>query len=249
METLLFATLVPQIGEASMIGLRKATGVFVCALVSFAIVGLSTSSVTAGLVGTGLAYNDGTRTWEGTASFNKLVTGGRLQGTVQWAVFTGSNFLSLFPDYAPTPGEMVYAYQVFNVGTVSITKTMAPLLSGATGDNEGSFTSNGMGGVLPFFTQIIPGDVVWNFYNPANPSDYSYSIGHPGQSAGLVFSSNRKPRTEWYVVVDGGGTVNVNGVGGPGAEVIPEPSALALLAVAVSSLGVFLVRPRRRANT
>jgi hypothetical protein len=218
-----------------MVKSRKVVGFLaLVAVVSFVAV-----PAMAGLIGTGLAYNDGVNpTWEGSKTFSQPVTGGTLAGRVEWAVFTAANYSSLFTDYTPTPGELVYTYQIFNTGTVVISKGMAALLSSAPADNVAYFTSNGMSGVAPSAMSIIPADVIWNFASPSigwSPAD---------NSTGLVFSSIRKPRNDFYVVVDGGGSVNVTGVGGPGTVPIPEPSALALLGVAMA-LGIVAVRNRR----
>jgi hypothetical protein len=226
-----------------MIGLKKATGVLVCGLASLAIVGLLSASASAGpLVGTGLSYKDSVKPagWEGTGTFtkNSVPPGTRLYGTVEWAVFTGANFSSLFPSsgYTPTPGELVYTYQIYNDATsVEISKTMTLLLSGAPADNEAYFTSNGMSGVLPSSMQIIPADVVWNYSSP--------NIAPSQHSCGLVFCSNRTPRSDLQAQVDGGLVANAP-VGGPGTTTIPEPSALALLSVAMASLGIYAVGKR-----
>ena len=221
-----------------MSGFKKATRV----LVSFVIISLIAATASAGLLGTGKSYTDSTRPlgWEGSQTFTQAVTAGTLKGEVDWAVFTASNFTSLFPDYTPTPGELVYAYQVFDTGTVEISKAESPLLSGAHGDNAAAFESNGMSGVLPSSASINSADVIWNFASPNIPWSPA------GHSAGLAFSSIRKPRTDWFIVVDGGGTVQVNGIGGPGTVAIPEPSALALLAVMAASLGIAVVRKSRK---
>ena len=217
-----------------MIGSKKATWV----LGAFAIVSLIAATASAGLLGTGLSYTDATHPsgWEGSNTFTQSVVGGTLAGKVDWAIFTASNFASLFPDYNPTPGELVYAYQVFDTGTVEISKTEAPLLSSAPANGVGSFVDNGMSGVLPSSMSINSADVIWNFASPTIPWSPA------GNSAGLAFSSPRTPRTDWYIVIDGGGTVNVNGVGGPGTTAIPEPSTLALLVVMAASLGIAVLR-------
>ena len=224
-----------------MIGFKKTTSF----LGAFAIVSLIAASASAAssLLGTGKSYTDSLHPlgWEGSQTFTKSVTGGTLAGEVDWAIFTAANFDSLFPDYTGTPGELVYAYQVFNTGGVDISKTEAPLLSLAPADNVGDFASDGMSGVLPSSMSIISADVIWNFASP----EIGYSSPATTKSAGLAFSSSRAPRTDWYVIVDGGGSVNVNGVGGPGTTAIPEPSALALLAVMAASLGIAVVRNRK----
>jgi hypothetical protein len=215
-------------------------------LVSFIVIWCSSAS--AGLLNTGLSYVDSYGRWEGSSTFNHSATGGYLKGRVEWAVFTAQDYLSLFPnDYQPTPGELVYAYQVFaDNNSVEISKAMAPLLNGAPADHEGYFTASGMGGVVPSSTSITlgtvttVGDVIWNFSNP--------NIDSSEHSTGLVFSSVRKPRTDWYIVVDGGTPVNVLGVGGPGTVPIPEPGTLALLLTAAAAFCSTLILRKRKMN-
>ncbi len=206
-------------------------------LLVLAVTGFFAASASAGLLLTGKSYNDGTKTWEGSKTFSKGVTGGTLAGKVDWAVFTDDNFSSLFTDYTPTSGELVYTYQVFNTGTVDISLTELPLLSSAPADNPGVFTGNGVSGQNPFSLTISGPDVIWDFEAPD-------SIVHPGNSTGLAVSSIRKPATDFYVVIDGGSGVNVSPVAGPGTVPIPEPCTLLLLALAAATVGLTSLRKR-----
>ncbi|MGA2797284.1 MAG: hypothetical protein ABSE63_06895 [Thermoguttaceae bacterium] len=213
---------------------HKATGI----LLSFMVLCLLAAPAFAGLIGTGLSYNDGTKTWEGTKTFSQSATDGTLAGSLDWAVFTGVNFSSLFTGYTPTGGELVYAYQLTNTGTVNISLAELTLLSSAPADNVGDFTGNGVSGQLPKLMQITSGDVIWDFGNPDN-------IVPPNSSAGLAVSSIRKPRNDFYVILNGGASATVSGIGGPGTSAIPEPSVLTLLAIAIATMGFVIVHRRK----
>jgi hypothetical protein len=218
-----------------MIGSRKPTWV----LGALVVVSLMAASAPAGLLGTGLSYNDGTQ-WEGTKSFSGTVTGGTLSGSLDYAVFTAGNFNSLFSGYTPTPGELIYGYQVHNTGTVDIRLSKLLLIGGAPADAAGTFTWEGLSGQAPYDSYVIPGaNVTWDFTN-------GHDIVPAGQSIGLAFCSIRRPTgRDVDVIVDGGGSVNVANVAGPGATPIPEPTTLALLAAAVSA-GFLVMHSRRK---
>jgi hypothetical protein len=219
-----------------MIGSKKATWV----LASFAIVTLIATTASAGVLGTGLSYADATKPagWEGTKHFSQAVTGGLLAGDLDWAVFTASNFNSLFTGdngYTPTPGELVYTYWLHNTGTVNMSIGELLLLGSAPADDVGSFSGNGVSGQAPGQMSVVPTEVLWDYSGVNN-------IVHPGTSEGMAVCSIRTPRSDYFVVVDGGTGATITGIAGPGATAIPEPSVLALLAVAAAMMGVVGIR-------
>jgi hypothetical protein len=218
-----------------MIGFQKAAWVFG----SLVVIGLIAGTAPAGLLGTGLSYNDGSQIWEGTRSFSKAVTGGTLSGSLDYAVFAPEEFNSLFTGYGTTAGELVYAYQIHNTGSVNITLSKLLLLSGAPADAAGIFQGNGVSGQDPFESYITPGiNVTWDFTN-------GHNIVSPGDSVGLAFCSIRKPMgRDVDVIVDGGGSVNVTSVAGPGLVNVPEPAGLALLTVIAVAAGIAGARSR-----
>jgi len=225
-----------------MIAFKKATWV----LGPFFIVSLIAATASAGLIGTGLSYTDGTHPlgWEGTKHFSATVTGGTLAGDLDWAVFTANNFNSLFTGYngyAPTRGELVYSYWLHNTGTVNISIGELVLLSQAPADNEGMFTGNGISGQQPYQMSITSGDVIWDYTGPSGANN----IVHPGTSGGMAVCSIRMPRADYYVVVDGGTGTNCTNIAGPGTVAIPEPSGLTLLAVAAVVIGAIGIRQRK----
>jgi hypothetical protein len=223
-----------------MISIKKAA---VCAML-FAVLGLMAAPAFAGLLGTGQSYpRTGGGNWEGTGTFYNSVSG--LKGNVDWAVFTASNFSSLFPDlsYSPTANELVYAYQVFNTGTVNISLETVALLSGAPADNDGYFTAGSppMTGQAPFDSSITATQVIWDFKD-YRPAGNNYNIIPGDHSTGLAFSSIRAPRSDFSITVDGGTSATAV-VGGPGATSIPEPSTLILLSIVAVVFG--FIRSRR----
>jgi hypothetical protein len=218
-----------------MIGFKKASW----ALAAFAVVCVMTTAASASLLGTGHTYNDGT-VWEGNQTFTKTVGSNTLAGSVDYAVFTISEFEKLFTGYNATAGELIYAYQIHNTGTVNITLSKLLLLSGATGDNPGSFEGNGVTGMTPYAATISGQNVTWDFTT-------GHNIVSPGDSVGLAFSSIRRPMArDINVIVDGPLSVNVQNVAGPGSVSIPEPSSLALLTAVAAVAGIAVVRNRRK---
>jgi hypothetical protein len=205
------------------------------------IVSLFASSASAALLGTGLAYNDGTKVWEGTKNFSVPSTGGTLAGTLDWAVFTTADFLTLFPSsgYIPTPGQLVYTCQLENTGTVGISLNEVRILGGAPVNNVGWFSALDVTGQVPYDSWIGSTDVVWDFRDPNHIDPNEYSMG-------LAFCSSRKPRNSIDVILNGGAQATISGVASPGSVDIPEPSGLMLLAFAGAAMGVGVVRRQRR---
>ena len=82
--------------------------------------------------------------------------------------------------------------------------------------------------------------MTWDFTN-------NHNVVPGADSTGLAFCSDRKPTgRDVDVIIDGGGSVNVRNVAGPGSVAIPEPSCLVLLAVAASAAGIAVARNRRK---
>ena len=74
-----------------------------------------------------LAYNDGTTVWPGSTPFVNA-EGSGLEGYVDWAVYAPGVFP--YSGYDATANEMVYAYQIFNTGTLAISSFAGPGESG-----------------------------------------------------------------------------------------------------------------------
>jgi hypothetical protein len=200
-------------------------------------IGLLASSASAGLLGTGLSFYDGTKTWEGTSHYANAYG---LSGDFDWAVFTANNYSSLFPPsqgYTPTPGELVYTYQIHNGPGLEVSLDQLRLLSGAPADHAGYFIVSSALEQVPYSTSITSTNVTWDFRAPNN-------IPANGDSRGMVFSSPRLPRNDLDYIVDGGTSCTITGVGGPGTVSIPEPSTLLLLAMAGAFAGLIAIRRR-----
>lgn len=220
-----------------MVGLKKA----VLSVGAFAVISLAATVASAGLLGTGRAYNDGTRTWEGSQTFSKSNSTGTLSGWVEYAVFRASDFAEVFQGYAPVSGDLVYAYQVFNTGSLNITLARVALLNSAPAELAGSFTGHGVAGQGPNLSFVTTGqNVTWDFGS-------GHNIVHPGNSLGLAFSSERTPISrDVAVIVDGALSTNVPNLAGPGTLNIPEPSCLAMLVAGAVAAVIGVARNRRK---
>jgi hypothetical protein len=229
-------------------------------LVLIAMIGLGVTTASARLYDpayTALAYDQdgvgGVAPWFGTIPFSKTVGGKTLAGDLDWAVYRGDDFVTLFgdTDYDPTLGDLVYAYQIHNEGTVSITLNEVYILGGAPVENAGWFQNPpGVAGQIPYESRINPAGslVIWDFRDATGqtPPDLNYNVDPGESSMGLAFSSIRKPKSGLDLMVNGTISVNIAGVASPGLTDIPEPSVFTLLAAAAVSLGFSVIRRQRR---
>ena len=153
--------------------------------------------------------------------------GADLTGSVDWAVFEPGDF-PFTGGYTPTPGEAVYAYEVFITGADFMTTFSLPLSNPA--NNIGSFTD--ISGDAPTSASIsgIPGSGIWSF------------SGVTASTRGLAISSPQAPEDSFAVVVNGGSFALPTPVPVPGASLIPEPGTVALMSIG----GLFLLLRRRR---
>lgn len=206
-----------------MIGSKKATGIFG----SFVVVGLLAASASAGILGTGLSYNDG-MPWEGSTSYS---SGGTLTGSVEWAVFAPGRFP--FSGYTPTPGEFTYVYQVLNSGTAAVSSFGVGIENVA--DMVGTFVDEGHGvtGNSPSAMDVYLGDsVFWSFVGDG------HSIAKDCTSCGLVVSSPTAPLDYYGGILNHGEFALVVPVPSPGPNSIPEPATLWLLGSGVCAMMV-----------
>lgn len=175
---------------------------------------LSATALAGPLDGDGNAYNDGFTTWTGSAS----IASDGLVVTVDYCVYAPGAFPYAgagYDGWTPTPGEMVYAYQVDSTGTLALAE-MSVLLDNPAG-NIGAFDL-GDAGVLPS-SKTINGSANWH-WSPALLSDHS---------SGLVYSSVKKPMWGVATVIDG--EFGWGFVPSPGPDDIPEPATMTLLAL------------------
>jgi len=152
---------------------------------------------------------------------------GTLAGYVDYAVFNPGDFP--YSGYAPTAGELTYAYQIYVTGTAPVSSFELALTDLA--DNIGSF--NDLGGVAP--TSMV--------LNPMISAKWTFpGIPQGGSSYGLAFSSPRIPQNLFATVVDTGQTTYVIPLPSPSPISVPEPAAMSLVAIGAALLGM-----RRRA--
>ncbi len=177
---------------------------------------MAAGSAQAGMLnGHASAFNDGNGpsagAWTATTAFDNGVG---LSGTVDWTVFGPGAFP--YAGYAPTAGELTYAFQIYSSGTASIHSLTLNDPNGAA-DNIGSFAD--LAGQAP--TSVALGtQAEWNFTG-VNPGT---------NSIGLAFSSIKTPDSLFGVVVNGGSFAVAIPLPVPGSNDIPEPASLALLA-------------------
>src|SRR5689334_17680036 len=140
---------------------------------------LTSTPVLAGVLATdGSSYLGiwhGSTPFQGFDTFNNPTA---LAGQVDWAVYAPGAFPGAFGGYAPTPGEFVYAYQVFTTDTAPTSSLTIDLQNFA--DNIGSFSGGGVVGDAPLISFLAAFDSAnWLFDG----------IAQGGSSRGLAFSS------------------------------------------------------------
>lgn len=167
----------------------------------------------------------------GTTPYDNLIG---LSGTVDWAVYLPGAFP--YGGYAPTGGQVVYAYQVLvDPDSFGVSHLSVALLNPA--NNVGDFPLPG--GVTPSAESLTPLSSADWFFSPEVPPG--------GVSDGLAFSSPFLPIDVFGSVIDGGTSSFVIPLPSPGTEMIPEPGSFVLLALGlVFSVPVAVRRFRRR---
>jgi hypothetical protein len=198
------------------------------------------------------AYNDGNGpgangAWYGSASYANSTS---LSGTVDWAVFTPSQFLAAFggsaSGFQPTPHELVYTYQIINTGAANASSLSMTLWPGPA-DNIGSFSTlpgtAATGSALDSPTASLPfGSAAWSF--GATPQDPNATTipGNGYSSVGLAYSSPNSPDLFWDgTLIDDGHQATTNAYLATPSNIqvsVPEPSTTVLLAAAAILLGL-----------
>ena len=188
----------------------------------------SATSAQAGPLASDLAisYNG---TWAGSTPFST----GTLAGYVEWAVYEAASFPYTGTGYVPTPGELVYAYQVYVSGSAVVSHFDVDLPN--PGNNVGSFTS--FGTVTPSASSLGP-VAAFDFHGPAIP------LG--SNSIGLAYSSNKKPQSWFGSVIDTGQSTFVVPIPAPSNLNVPEPATIALLCLGGALLVPTAVRRLRK---
>ncbi|MFV2074190.1 MAG: PEP-CTERM sorting domain-containing protein [Thermoanaerobaculales bacterium] len=179
--------------------------------------------------------------WRGTTPFDDdgslPLEGDGLEGTVDWAVFTDTDFTTAFPGsgYTPPAGEMVYTFQIEVAGIADVSHLSVGIDSEPTG-TSGVFSGAGVTGTAPIADSLS-----------LTSADYSFvgnTIPVGGASAGLVFSSIRIPKDFFGSLIDGGSSALVIPLPSPSSVSIPEPATLVLAGMAVLLLGLMRRRDR-----
>ena len=172
-----------------------------------------------------ISYNGA---WAGSTPFAT----GTLAGYVDWAVYKAADFPYTGAGYSPTPGELVYAYQVYVTGSAVVSHFDVDLPN--AGNNIGTFTTFGV--VAPSATSIGP-VASYDFHAPAIPTGSS--------SIGLAYSSNKVPQDWFGSVIDTGQSTFVMPIPAPSNVNVPEPAAVTLLCIGTAVLVPLALRQRR----
>lgn len=150
--------------------------------------------------------------WTGTAVLDDY---DGLQAEVDYAVFAPGDFS--YAGYTPTPGEYVYAYQVFPIGDLEVTCLAIAMLESNEANNIGYFVLSG--GTVPSSSSLDELNAAWFFGGTGLL---------PGQSSiGLVLSSINEP-TVWFGSVADNGHTAMDFLPSP-SNLIPEPATMGLL--------------------
>lgn len=178
------------------------------------------------------AWSDGVITWRGSISVQSVE--GDLKADVDYCVYWWTEYPGT--DYTPTPGEFVYAYQVYVTGTGPVMKFSVGMYESNEANNIGHDPGLGdAGGHVPdssYFTNPPPA---------LDAANWAWDEGDPlvTHSDGLVYSSINAPLL-FIGTVHNTGQAASDLVPSPSDE-IPEPATLGLLA-----LGLVVAIGRRR---
>lgn len=160
----------------------------------------------------------------GTVPFNNGVG---LSGTVDYAVFTASDYNANFAGLGYVPGDaLVYTYQVSVIGSLSVSAEIIGVTNPA--NTIGTFDIGDVDASSASFTP----NARWLFA-PGIPTGMT--------SWGLAFSSPMLPIVGASLTVDGGTQALVAGVPTPGPVFVPEPGSMLLI-----GMGMFACCARRR---
>ena len=176
-----------------------------------------------------------------TPFFDSTGPGDTLSGTVDYAVFAPGNFT--YAGYTPTPGQLVYAYQVIMDPLDTHSLSNLTVLLNGDANNISAFELE-TGDIPPSgfnFSSFLPsataGDAAsWDFEVPG--------LGPNKMSYGLVFSSPNVPEYLFGSVVNGGLGALVAPLPTPSPVPIPEPSTAILLGLGMSAMA-FVAAGRR----
>ena len=184
--------------------------------------------------------------WTGTTSFSN--TSG-LAGNLDWVVYGPGTFPAGFGGYTPTTGEYVYAYQVIEHGSISLSQVAVKLVGPA--DNIGTFSGNL---VIGDPSTNVNGDPTMDaFISPllstGGSANWLFDGVLPGQtSIGLAYSSPNAPMFLRGTTIDHGTVASVIPLPSPIGN-IPEPGTLTLAICGLSAFGWHWLRRRGRKSS
>ncbi len=214
------------------------------AAVVVAVVGVWALPLQASLLDySGDAYNNGlgpaNGAWYGSTPYTN---NGALVGEVDWLVFGPGEFAQAFSGssgYSPPANELVYAYQIDNMGTSDTSTLQSAIVAGRSAETIGTFPLTdlaGNPGLAPTTTTFTPPSGGFS-------SAYWYvsgGIGTGKSSAGLAYASSNTPELDFGSLVNSGLSADADPLPGPSTSLsgTPEPSTVILLAAAAILLGI-----------
>jgi hypothetical protein len=212
--------------------LRHTPGFLSCIVLAVALT-LSVAPLMAGQLA-----SDGANSYLGIWAGSSAFSSGTLNGTVEWAVYGPGNAPAGMAGYVTTPGELLYAYQVFVDPSAPLSQLAVNVQNPA--DNIGTFTASSISGIVPDFYEFSAGEAIWYFGIFGGPEV------QPGQtSMGLAFSSPNVPMWDVATVIDGGQSDQL-GVPSTSPLSIPEPSSIALVFCGVAVFACQWLRRSRK---
>ncbi len=219
---------------------------FITSLLLGAVALCATTAIAGPLATDPAAYFDGSFTWHSTTpyqGYNDYPTNtspSNLSGTIDWAVYAPGTFPAGYLGYTPTPGEFVYAYQAYEVGSAPLSGFSVTLE--AIADNIGSFAGLGVTGSTPSASYFFP--------NPLTPTsanwDFDPTVAAGMSTAGLAFSSPYGPKFLDGSVIDDGTVGDVIPLPSPDPAYVPEPGTMTLALCGLIAFGLQYLRRRGR---
>jgi hypothetical protein len=192
------------------------------------------------------AYIDATnRVWYGQTNYNSAP----LSGSVEWVVFAPGKFNLAFPSspYQPPSNELVYAYQIDNVGSSDASTLDVAIVAGRPADSIGYFPLTYSGtnnGIAPTSSSFVP----------SSPFVLAHWFKQGGilagqSSSGLAYASPNVPEDEFGSLINSGAGADADPLPSPSTVIVPtpEPGAMTLALVATVLIGTHC-RLRRKSS-
>ena len=149
--------------------------------------------------------------WQGTLNFSS----GTLVAQAQYAVYAPG----MYGGVTVPADEYVYAYQVYNIGSVALTFFTVSLLDGsgaANGGTDAAYAYGDPGGDVLSFATVLPDAFLVSFLSQLQPATHSVVV---------LFTSPNGPTATDASMADSGKSKQAYGAPAP----LPEPATLILL--------------------